>query len=541
MTILGNTPRRFAAPLSRGELVSSPVDGGAGAAGRGVIRPRSRAIAFCTVGALLLTAPAFAQESEVLTLDAAVQRALARNFTIQVESFSVPIAEAEVRSAYGRFDPRLTVSYSDGTNEQPPRRQSDSGVPLPATIFKNHGHEAGLTGELPFGLTYRLGGSVTNERNNIDSDFDSLFSSFVGASARVPLLRGFGPAATMTTVRIARTNRDISEWDLRATVINTVTEIVYSYNEVLFSHASLRSARRSRELANNLFTENERRQQVGSMSEYDVLSARARVATREEGILLAERFVREAENRFKQLTSDNTSASLLRSGLTLAPLPAPAEVVVDVTSDLTAALEHRPDYQQALLAIERQEYNFQFYRNQLLPSVDLEASYGYSGVNRGFNNSVDQVRNRDYPSYQGGISISIPLTSTGERARYRTARLARERAEVQLRQLEQSIVVQLGNAAGQIDTTWKRVLASRHSRDLSQQALDAEVKKLRAGTGSTFIVLQLQEILSNDEVREARAISDYRSALAEYDRQLGRTLATHRIDLADAGTPGKSP
>src|SRR5690606_37740998 len=151
----------------------------------------------------------------------------------------------------------------------------------------------------------------------------------------------------------------------------------------------------------------------------------------------------------------------------------------------------------------------------------LEGRYGYSGVNRRFNGSVDQVRDRDYPSYSGGVSISFPLTSTAERARYRGARLARQRAETALLQLEQDIVVRVGNAAGQIETAWQRLLPTRASRDLSQQTLDAEVKKLRAGTGNTFFVLQLQEILAVDEVREARAVADYRNALAEYDRQLG--------------------
>lgn len=492
------------------------------------------------LAAALVPAPTFAQEPvDGISLETAVQRALAKNYTIKIESFSVPIADAAVRESYGRFDPRVSLGYSDGTDEQPSRSQSGSGVPLPATVFKSHRHEFGVSGEVPFGLTYQLGGSVSNDRNNRGNNFDDLFSSFAGASARLPLLRGFGPAATLTTVRIARTNRSISEWEFRATVINTITSVVFTFDEVLFARARLRSALRSRELASMLFTENERRQAVGSMSEYDVLSARARVATREEDILLAERAVREVENAFKQLISDDTSAGLLRESLTpIAPAP-PTEFVADVAADLPAALELRPDYRQAQLALARDELNFRFYRNQLLPAVDLEGRYGYSGVNRNFDSSRDQVSNRDYPSYSGGVTLSIPLTSTAERARYRSARFARERAEVALRQLEQDIVVRVGNAGGQIQTTWRRVLATRASRELSEQTLNAEEKLLRAGSGRTLDVLQQQQILANDEVREARAQADYRNALAEYDRQLGRTLERYSIDLTEtASAPG---
>jgi outer membrane protein TolC len=61
--------------------------------------------------------------------------------------------------------------------------------------------------------------------------------------------------------------------------------------------------------------------------------------------------------------------------------------------------------------------------------------------------------------------------------------------------------------------------------------LEAELKRLRAGTGSTFDVLYQQEQLSYAEINEAAAQSDHIKALAEYDRQLGRTLATHHIEL----------
>ena len=89
------------------------------------------------------------------------------------------------------------------------------------------------------------------------------------------------------------------------------------------------------------------------------------------------------------------------------------------------------------------------------------------------------------------------------------------------------IVVSLG----QIETTQKRIEVARIARELAQLTLDAEVKKLRAGTSSTFVVLELQESLAEIETREFRAHSDARKAIAEYDRQLGTTLKTHHVVL----------
>jgi outer membrane protein len=58
-----------------------------------------------------------------------------------------------------------------------------------------------------------------------------------------------------------------------------------------------------------------------------------------------------------------------------------------------------------------------------------------------------------------------------------------------LAQVEQDVVVRLSNAAGQVETTLKRIEATRRARKLAQETLTAELKKLRSGTGSTFLVL----------------------------------------------------
>ena len=87
-------------------------------------------------------------------------------------------------------------------------------------------------------------------------------------------------------------------------------------------------------------------------------------------------------------------------------------------------------------------------------------------------------------------------------------------------------------AAGQIETTRKRVEATRHALDLARQALEAEEKRLKAGTSNTFFVLQQQEQLALVENSYARALGDQRRALATYEREIGTTLQSHGITLS---------
>lgn len=489
-----------------------------------------------TALALLAAAlPASANEiqpptGEPLTLSRAIELALAQNFSIKVEGFDAAIAAARVTESLGKFDPVLSASYTNEGNRNPLLTFDPTTGLRDTTYEETDTYDVGASGLLPWGMTYRLGASTTNARGTFNAYTDN-FESFAGVSGRQPLLRDFGFGPTLASIRIARTDRAISEWEFKQAVIDTITRVTFAYHDLNFAYAYLRSAMRSRDLAAGLLAENERRFRVGSMSEYDVTSARARVASREEDVLSAERQVLNAENFLKQLISDDTSTALLDRRLAIeAPPPAPI-VVVDPAADFRIALEKRPDYQQAKLAVHRSDLNARLQRNQLLPRVDLVGSYGYNGLDADRRASRRMVQDRDHRSYSWGVVVSVPLTFTTERGRYRAAKLSQRQASTLVEQLEQAIVVQVGNAAGQIETAQKRIQADRRARELAQATLDAEEKRLRAGQSSTFFVAQQQELLSIAEVREAAALADYHKALAEYDRQLGLTLEKLNISI----------
>jgi len=470
------------------------------------------------VAAIAQTVPA-AETREKLTLDDAIRRAVAKNFTIQADAFDVSIARARVLEQLGLFDPQITGTYSFGESE----------IPTTVNLVDNESFELAVSGTLPWGMTYSVGAEQLRARGTI---LTQNYDTFAGISARQPLLRGFGFGTTTAQIRIAQTNRAISEWAFRQSIIDTITRVIFAYYELNFAHANLRSALRSRELAAQLLDENEKRFRVGAMSEFDVTSARSRLANREESILNAQRLVREAENALKALISDERSPRLLDWHLEIEPMTTLPVTVVDAALDFQEALKKRPDYQQALLAVKRNDINFRYERNQLLPRVDLIGSYGYSGIDGNGTVARRMVRNEDYRSYSYGVQVTIPLTFTSERGRYRVAKNQLRQSEIDLQHLEQGIVVAVGNAAANIETTRKRVEAARIARELGQQALDAEQKRLRAGTGNTFFVVQQQEILAALEVAELRAESDYRRAVAEYDRQLGITLEKLNIEVA---------
>ncbi|MFA5264753.1 MAG: TolC family protein [Opitutaceae bacterium] len=500
-------------------------------------RPKglTRILALCAAlaaASLACAAAETAPEDAPLTLDQAIRLALAKNYTIRVQSYEVPIAQAAVTEALGRFDAKLSGSTNDSRDELPNLLNPLSGARPPATVTDTDTYSLALAGSIPGGLGYSIGASTTNARGTSNL-FSDTYTSFAGVTLTQPLLRDFGLGTSLAQVRIARTNRAISEWDYRQTVIDTVTQVAYAYSDFQLAQAYLRSAIRSYESAQQLEKENERRFSVGERSEYDITSAKAEVASRQESVFAAQRYVSLAENAFNQLISDQKNPDLLKGRISLAPLPLDEPLRIDPAADFRTALEKRPDYLKALLSIKRGKIEKNYQLNQLLPRVDLVGSYGYNGLAGDYHNSRRDIRNQDFPSYSAGVNVTVPITSSTERGRYRAAKIRLQQAELMLERMEQDIVVQVGNAAVQLENTRKRVEATRSARELYDKLVEAEIKRLRAGTGSTFNVLYQQRYLSQAEISEAQAQSDYFKARADYDRQLGRTLEVNRIALAE--------
>ena len=467
--------------------------------------------------------------TQALSLEDAVRLAIARGHSVRIERFNVPIARAGLSEAWGKFDAKITASYSESLDQTPLTPFSTPGLARSYLGERSDTSSVGLEGLAPWGLSYRFGADARKLRNegsySLNADGTS---AWAGLSVTLPLLRDFGPAS-MTQVRVARTNLSISEWEFRSSLEDTVDRVIYAYTELVLAESRLRIADKSLELARRLSSENKRRQEVGTMSEYDVLSAEARVAFREEASMQAIRGADYARNALRALISEAGVDVLSAPSIIVSAPSLPPESAVNPAADLHVALEKRPDYRRAQLVCRRGAEERGLAINQLLPRVDLVGSYGYNGLGAVGATASSDIRSRDNPNWSAGMQVSIPIGSSAERGRYRSATLRLRQNEATLKKLEQDIALQIANAAAQLDSTRHRVVAASRARELNQRALEAELKKLNAGTGSTFSVLYQQDQLGYAEDTEAYARAAHTRATSEYDRATGRTLDSHNI------------
>jgi outer membrane protein TolC len=272
------------------------------------------------------------------------------------------------------------------------------------------------------------------------------------------------------------------------------------------------------------------------MAPLDVVQAQSEVAGREEGVIVAENDLREAEDTLKRSITPGNDPVMWSQRILPTDRPTAEAYQVDLEAAIKRALDGRTDLQVARKNLERADVDVRYARSQILPQVDLFGTYGGSGVGGtqivrdgfggpvietipgGYGDATSQVFGADYPNWRVGFNLSYPILNRSAKAGAAQARLAKEQQEAVLRRLEMTIVSEVRTAARAVETNMKRVESSRAARILQEQRLDAEQKKFAAGMSTNFFVTQAQRDLATAQVAEVRALADYRKSLVSFER-----------------------
>jgi len=457
-----------------------------------------------------------------LPLSECVERALVNNIEIRAERINPGIQSWGIVGAQGVYDPVLTggINYQDSTTPL------DLGAP--AVKEQTLQPTLGLAGKLPTGAAYDFAATDTRTSGNIVTNF--LYTGQAGVSLTQPLLKNFGLGINSATIRIARKSKAIAVQNFARLVMTKITAVSSAYYELIFAIEDHKAKVEDLNQAKQLLAEDQRRVQVGVLTPLDVTQAEAGVAEREQAVILAARTIKDNENTLKRLICREVSEF---RGLTLVPVDYPLVQMIqtDVAASTRTALTRRPDYLSAKEGIARQNILVQFNRNQLWPEIDLQGSYGLNGRGHSYGGYNDNLATGDYPVWGIGVAVSIPLGNRQARSNYHVARLDAEQLLLNLKGLEQDIIVQVDNAVGHVEANLESVKAAHEATRLAQESLDAEKKKLLAGTSTTFLVLQAQAQLATARSAEIRARSDYSESLVALDQAEGTTLSKNNIVL----------
>lgn len=472
-----------------------------------------------------------------LRLEEAVSLALEKNLDIQVAKLEPQSTDFLIAGFRNTYRPLLSSTVGLRDQYQLPTSSLNGGTKV------NNG-----TATYNFGVSQNLGrwgGSYTVNFNNSRQETSNSFSTFnpsfqtnLVAALTQPLVRGFRIDNTRQQLLVNLINREISDESAKATVAQTLANVRNAYWDLVFAQSAVEVAVRATELADKLVVDNQARVEVGTLAPLDIVQAQAEAATRRQNLATAEATAQTAELALKRYIVSGTDDPLWRQTLRPVDLPSLQVPSLDVEAAVRQALSARTDINTSRKNLDSNDVSLRFFRNQALPAVDLNASYGAQGLGGtaivrtgplgnqvisevipgGYSDALSLLRNLDYPTWNLSVTMSYPLFGNQAEAQLARARVQRTQAMTRLRSLEIQIAAEVANAALTVQSNLKRVEAATAARELAQKRLEAEQSKFEVGMTTNFFVVQAQRDLRDAQNTELRALADYRKSLVNFER-----------------------
>jgi outer membrane protein len=471
-----------------------------------------------------------------VSVDDAVKMALENNLGIRAERLSPQLQALAIAQTRANYAPLLFTNAAKNSNSNPPQNFLAGSNFVTNAGFRSN---AGVAQSLKWGggsYQASLDGS-RNTTSDPTDPFNPRLSSNFNFNFTQPLLRNFTLDQTRQQLLIGQKQQEIVDLQLTQQLTQTSRAVRNAYYDLVGAIGQLEVAQQSLALAKESLKNNEKRVEVGTIPPIDIVEAQAEVSRNEEGVIISEAQVKSLEDALRTLIMNPSQPDFWTTHLVPSEQPVLTSSAVDVDAAIRSALDKRTDLAQARRQMDQTDITMRFARNQKLPTVNAIVNYGLAGVagtrtlydttqgfpvpngfaQRSFSDALRDIFGNEFKTWSVQLQVSYPLGTSAADAGLAQARVQREQEVTSLRALELQVTAQVRDAARQVDTSLKRVEATRNARKFSEQRYDAEQKRINVGLSTTFQLFQAQRDLSAAKLAELNSIIAYNRALVNLE------------------------
>ncbi len=489
-----------------------------------------------------------------MSLADAIGMSLQNNLDIKVASYDPQQRQQDVIFQQAAFDPNVGGYAEKQDNRFPTALRTVGGVAAGTQIEasediisvfaqKENNIGFGFQDPLAYGATYSARIDTTRRvTSSADAILPVQYETALTLAYNQSLLRNGGSQANKTQIVIAQANEEISRNQYKDQVLRTLQATEDAFWELVFARDDLEVKTESLRLAEELLKLNRIKVDVGTLPPIEITQAEAEVANREQGVIVAENSVRNAEDTLRQVINMPKEERNWWRPIIPTDEPVFVEREVDLQKSFEEALANRPDLEQSRLEISNSDTQLAFDKNQRKWDLRLNANYvlrGLSGddpsvldpntfmpvttpIDEDYTESFEQLFDLDnFNSWLLGLNLNIPLGNNGADARYVASRLAKEQSEIRYENAKLAAAVEVRTAARSILTDRKRIEAAEKNVELQRKKVEAEQKKFENGMSTSFQVLEFQEDLTTALGEKNRALIDYRKSITFLERAKG--------------------
>jgi outer membrane protein len=470
-----------------------------------------------------------------LTLGDVISRSLRHSYAIQTEAYGPAIESTKIVEAEAQFDAVFFTNFEYNKADKPAASE------LEGTVSDTRLYGGGIRKLLSTGMQVEVSYNLSRTANNLQ--FQTLNPSYFdqfGITFTQPLLRNFGIDYNQSRIDNARLERDKSIETLKRNIRETLynTEVTYW---------RLFQARRNyvatiRLLINFRFILDSFQQRL--RAGFDVYPSvvsqvAASLESTEATRIRAMTEIKNQEDALKKLMNDpdlNQAADI-----EIIPIDTPtlAPIVVDLLSELTAALENRAELHETKLTIQQAQIAIGVAKNQALPKLDLTFRYLIDGLGTNPSRAFKDMSNNDYTEYVAQLQFEWPIGNRGPEAALRRARLQQAQAIAAHRDQLETVITEVNTSIRILQSSYDQIGPNLRSAQASLDQLRSTIIRGEKRDPPTLQVeLDAHTKLFNARQQLLQVLADYNIALIDLERRKGTLLEYNNIVLRGTNEDG---
>jgi outer membrane protein len=496
-----------------------------------------------------------------------------------------------------RFDPSITSTLSLAEQTIPINNPFLSGVGTSTGVTAatsqsvpigliNHTATANFQYTQGFAPGTQLQITFNNSRSSTNLGFD-LFNPYdqstLAFQLTQPLLNGFGKTVNTRYILEAKNTVKVGESQFEQQVMTTITQVAQDYWELVYAREYVKVEQVAVAADQQLYENNKKQLEIGTMAPLDVITAQSQLATDQQGLVQAQtNQLLDETTLLVAITKDALAPQL--QGIEIVPTtpiftPTPENISLD--DAVHEAWQKRPELQQDDLNLKNAGIEVKATKNLMLPSVNVFAEFQGTGLSgkqtvttvtptalaanlnspvvdatgtpsglfaseiaaatvtqniftTGLGLDWQRMIEGKYPTFEAGFNITLPIRNRAAEANNATAQLNQREQEVQYRQEQSTILLNVRQALITLEQDRAAIAAAQEARIYAQQSYNDSVKQLQLGSTNAFTVVQKEQLLTAAEGVELRDRVNLIEAELTFNQAMGRTLEVHNITLADA-------
>lgn len=426
----------------------------------------------------VFAAAAQAPQGEVitLTLEQALEIALSENPTIKIADQEIEIKRYAKQGTYASLYPQIdaTAQYQRVIEKQT--------------------------------MSMDFGGQTQSIKVGTDNSFTG------GVTASMPIVN----AQLWTNLKISALDVELAVEKARSSRLDMVEQVATAYYSALMAKESLALYKRVYDNAVENNKNVKKKYDVGSVSEYDLITSNVTVQNAIPNVFEGENSVTLTLWQLKALLGIDLEKNIDVAGSLM-----DYEAALNYGYDLAQLnLEDNSTMKQLDIQEQQLQKALKLTKMANVPTLSINAAYLYTALG---NDGKFFIRDAWNPYSYAGVQLNIPIfAGNSKRAATRQARLNLSNIQLQRENTERQLRVSIVQYINNMDTSVKQFHSANATVEQAQRGYDISVKRYEIGSGTLVEVDNSQLALTQAELSRNQSVYNFLTSKVALDKVLGK-------------------